>query len=73
MVGVDSRTSPMKPTSNFLPSLDVKRLIPVAGKSVSPVAVLTTFADRYWKLAPGYVFVVVPFGSRYGAALHPSG
>ena len=35
-----------------LPSVELNCLIAYAGKSVLPVAVMTTFADRYWKSRP---------------------
>jgi len=60
IVGVASRTSPMKPTSIVRPLSDKNSLTPKAGSSVSPVAFTTTFADRYWKSAPGNVLVVEP-------------
>ena len=47
-----------------LPSSLVNCLMPYAGNNVCPVAFRTTLADRYWKSAPGYTFVVVPFGQR---------
>ena len=63
IVGVDLSTSPMKPTENFLPLSDLKRLVAYAGNSVEPVASTLTFAERYWKLAPGKTLVVEPSGS----------
>jgi hypothetical protein len=53
IVGVDSSTSPMKPTRNGTPMSDMKVLVAKAGKSVLPVEFTTTFADRYSKSAPG--------------------
>ena len=60
----------MKPTLYLrLPSVELNCLIAYGGNSVLPVAFTTTFADRYWKSAPGNVFVVPPPASAYGAAV----
>src|SRR6185503_8158934 len=74
IVGVDRSTSPMNPTLTFdLPSSPVSFLIPNAGNSGRPVESSITFADRYLKSAPGYLFVEPPLARAYGAPVQPSG
>ena len=53
IVGVDLSTSPMKPTSTLPTPPPSSLLTPNAGNRVWPVASTFTFADRYWKFAPG--------------------
>ena len=72
IVGVASSTSPMNPTSNFLPLSLLIRLTPNAGNSVRPLSSRTTLAERYWKSAPGYRLVVPPPSQPYGAAVQPT-
>src|SRR5919202_1618017 len=72
MVGVSLRTSPMTPTPKRRPLSPRYHLTPYDGNSVPPLSV-STFAERYWKKAPGYRFVVRPSGSVYGAPTQPSG
>src|SRR5262249_52379515 len=68
MVGVAWSTSPMKPTPIFLAAgRPLNHLTPEAGKSGLLLALSMTFADRYWKLAPGYVPVEAWPGRAYGA------